>query len=57
MFVGDLPNLNAGMAASIAAFKAAAEMMQQTAALVANAAATPETRAALPYSMMVDKLV
>ncbi|WP_166443614.1 hypothetical protein [Rhabdaerophilum calidifontis] len=52
----DLPGLNAGMNASIAAFKAAAQMMQQTAALVAGAATTPEARSALPYSRLLDKL-
>lgn len=53
----DSPSLSAGMAASIAALKAAAQQTQQNVALLTNAATPPEKRAALPYTQTLDKLV
>ncbi|MCA0401465.1 MAG: hypothetical protein LCH38_11685 [Proteobacteria bacterium] len=53
--IADMPALSAGMMVSIAAFKAASQMAQQSVALL-SAASGADSRAPLPYSSMLDKL-
>jgi hypothetical protein len=55
--MSDLVISNAAMNATIAVIKAAQQMSASSIGLLAGAVNTADTRAALPYSRVLDKLV
>ena len=56
MGIAAAPAMNSAMMASVAALRAAGEMLEQTAQIAAIAASTPESRAPLPYTRLLDQL-